>query len=100
VPFFSVILPAVLGFAVFGAIIVFGLSRSMSQPQAAGQEGMLGEFAVADSDLDPTGRVFIHGEYWNAEAPEAVQAGERVVVLGVRDLVLSVARPADLEGES
>ncbi len=100
VPFFSVILPAVLGFALFGAIIVFGLSRSMTRPQGAGREGMLGEFAVADSDLDPTGRVFIHGEYWNAEAPEAVKAGEQVVVVEVRDLVLSVARPADRGGES
>jgi membrane-bound serine protease (ClpP class) len=95
VPFFSVILPAVLAFAAFGAIIAFGVSRTFLRPQVAGMEGMLGEIARADSDLDPTGRVFVHGEYWNAEASERIPAGERVRVVGIDDLLLRVSRATD-----
>ncbi len=98
VPFLTVILPAVLGFAAFGAIIVFGVSRSFARPQAAGLEGMVGAIAVADSDLSPRGRVFIRGELWNAEASESVRAGEQVTILEVQDLLLRVA-PASDTGE-
>ena len=95
VPFFSVILPAVVAFAAFGAIIVFGVSRTFLRPQVAGMEGMVGEIARVDSDLDPTGRVFVHGEFWNAEASERIPAGERVRVVSVEDLILRVSRAAD-----
>ena len=27
---------------------------------------MIGEVGVAIGDLDPEGRIFVHGEYWNA----------------------------------
>jgi membrane-bound serine protease (ClpP class) len=92
VPFFSVILPMVLGFAALGAIIVFGVSRTFLRPQYSGLEGMVGEVALVDSDIDPSGRVFVHGEFWNAESDEPIRKGERVEVLQVRDLVLRVGR--------
>ena len=95
VPFFSVILPAVAAFAAFGAIIVFGVSRTFLRPQVAGMEGMVGEIARVDSDLDPTGRVFVHGEFWNAEASERIPAGEQVRVVAVQDLILRVSRATD-----
>ncbi len=95
VSFVSVILPAVLGFGLFGAIIVFGVSRSLARPQSSGWEGMIGTTAVADDDIAPTGRVFLHGELWNAEADQPVRAGETVEVIAIRDLVLRVARVGD-----
>lgn len=100
VPFYSVILPAVVGFAAMGAVIVFGVSRSLVRPQYAGQEGMVGEVARVDSDIDPRGRVFVHGEFWNAESLEPIRAGARVKVVGIRDLVLDVAPFADDEEAS
>ena len=95
VSFVSVILPAVLGFGLFGAIIVFGVSRSLARPQSSGWEGMIGTTAVADDDIAPRGRVFLHGELWNAEADQPVRAGETVEVIAIRDLVLRVARVGD-----
>lgn len=92
VPFWQVIAPAVLGFAAVGAILVVGVSRSFSRPQFAGSEGMLGDVAVADSDIDPRGRVFLHGEYWNAVSDEAISAGESVEIVSVDSLEVRVAR--------
>ena len=98
VPFWQVVAPAVLGFAVVGAVMVIAISRSFSRPQFAGREGMLGDVAVADSDIDPTGRVFLHGEYWNAVSDEAISAGESVEILSIDSLEVRVARVFNASG--
>ncbi|MBW2281564.1 MAG: nodulation protein NfeD [Deltaproteobacteria bacterium] len=95
VPFWRVIAPAVVGFSLVGAMIVIGVSRSFARPQFAGSEGMIGDLAVADSDIDPEGRVFLHGEYWNAVSDETISAGESVEILSVDSLQVRVARPSD-----
>lgn len=55
-----------------------------------GAQGLMGEIAVARTPLDPEGRVFVHGELWNAVSPVPVQIGEQVRVRGVADLKLQV----------
>jgi membrane-bound serine protease (ClpP class) len=99
-PYWTTFFPALAVVAVVGAFMVFYVSRSLRVPAFAGSgsEGLVGQLARADSDLDPTGRVFLHGEYWNAEANERVRQGERVRVEGIRDLVLRVSRAPDGEG--
>jgi membrane-bound serine protease (ClpP class) len=39
------------------------------------REGMIGETGSAVTDLAPEGKVFVHGEYWNAVALQNVPAG-------------------------
>jgi len=48
----------------------------------SGREGLIGETGTARTDLSPAGRVFVHGELWEAEAAEPVLAGEKVKVIG------------------
>lgn len=101
VPFWTVIAPAVVAFALVGAVLVIAVSRSFARPQFAGAEGMVGDRAVADSDIDPRGRVFLHGEYWNAVSDESIRAGEPVEILSVDSLEVRVARVSDThKGES
>ncbi len=76
VPFWSVIFPAVAVLSGFMAIVVFGVGRSFGRPQFSGREALVGQFAVADSDIRPQGRVRVHGELWSAEADEPT-AGRR-----------------------
>jgi membrane-bound ClpP family serine protease len=45
---------------------------------------------MAQTNLDPYGKVFVHGEIWDAHAAAPVAAGRRVVVRGVQDLQLEV----------
>jgi membrane-bound ClpP family serine protease len=46
----------------------------------------------ATTPLGPEGTVFVRGEYWRARATESVAADERVVILGVTGLELTVRR--------
>ena len=61
---------------------------------ATGAVGMLNEIGIAKTDLNPEGKVFVHGEWWNAEATAPVRQGVRVKVLGMDGLKLRVA-PSD-----
>jgi membrane-bound serine protease (ClpP class) len=47
---------------------------------------MIGEIGVARTELGPEGKVFVHGELWNAVAKRSVPAGARVRVAGVDGL--------------
>jgi membrane-bound serine protease (ClpP class) len=49
---------------------------------------MVGERGTAYTDLKPEGQVFVHGEYWQAESTEPINAGEPIEVLEVVDLKL------------
>lgn len=55
-----------------------------------GTEGMIGELGVAHTTLGPDGKVFVHGELWNAVAHRPIASGASVRVTGVRDLVVEV----------
>jgi membrane-bound serine protease (ClpP class) len=64
--------------------------RVRRRPVRTGPEGLVHEHGVARSDLRPLGKVFVHGELWDAEAEHPVAAGEAVEVTAVRDLILAV----------
>ena len=77
------VLPVVIGVA---AIVLFLLTlvfRAHRRRSFSGREGMIGETGTARTDLSPTGKVFVHGELWEAEAGEPVRAGEKVKVVEV-----------------
>jgi len=100
VSFWSVLVPAVTGVAMFGALVVFGVGRTMGRRQTAGVDELVGMLGRAEGALTPEGRVFVRGEYWNVRSDEPVAAGERVEVLGVEGMQLRVrrARVAPEEG--
>ena len=69
-------------------------ARAQRSPVSAGNAGLVGEVGQAIGDLDPTGRVFVHGEIWNADAEAPVRADQSVRVVGVEGLRLRV-RPEE-----
>jgi membrane-bound serine protease (ClpP class) len=80
----------------FAAITMFLVSlvvRARENKVISGAEGMIGEIGVALIPLDPQGKVFVHGEYWDAVSMAPVAAGERVEVTAIENLKLKV-RPA------
>lgn len=77
----SVILPAVLGLTAFFLFAVTMAARAQRRPAITGREGMIGAVGTALSDLDPEGRVDVHGEYWRARASRPIRAGARVRVI-------------------
>jgi len=55
-----------------------------------GSEGMVEAIGIARTDLSPRGKVFIHGELWDAISSCDVLAGQPVVVNRVDGLLLQV----------
>ncbi len=51
-----------------------------------GQEGLLGRIGTARTEIDGKGKIFIHGEYWDARAKERIAEGARVKVVGIEGL--------------
>ncbi|HKJ03983.1 MAG TPA: nodulation protein NfeD [Geopsychrobacteraceae bacterium] len=65
--------------------------RAQRSPSISGGEGMVGDVGVAVSDINESGKVFVHGEYWQATSSEFVEAGQQIRVLQVdRGLQLRV----------
>jgi membrane-bound serine protease (ClpP class) len=83
-------------FAAFFVMAMRALIRARRLPHALGAETMIGRRAVARSDLDPQGFVFLAGERWKAVSEDGpVLRGEPVTVTGVRRLTLTVRRAQD-----
>lgn len=75
--------------AVVGFLLMMAL-RAQRTPVRTGSEGLLQERGTARTPLDPRGKVFVHGELWDAVAPEPVAAGETVEIVSVQNLTLEV----------
>ncbi len=76
-----------------GAITVFLMSIALKARRnkvVTGAQGMIGEVGVVTAPLMPKGKVFVQGEIWDAMASTNIEAGRRVVVRGVENLVLQV----------
>ena len=56
-----------------------------------GAQGLVGETGVAQSALSPQGKVFVHGELWDAVSSSTLPVGQLVVVRRVDGLILEVA---------
>lgn len=69
-------------------------ARAQRSPVGKGHAGLVGEVGKAIGELDPSGRVFVHGEIWNADAETPVRAEQDVRVVGVEGLRLKV-RPEE-----
>jgi len=78
--------------ALFVFIISKGLLIQRRQP-VTGKSGMIGAIGNARSDLDPDGKVFVKGEYWDAHSLEGrIHSGDLVVVERLEGRTLLVRR--------
>ena len=90
----SVILVTVLTTTVFFVVVVAKVIEAHRQKPITGVEGMVGEEGVADSDIMPEGKVVLRGEYWNAVSSAPIRKGEKVQVVAVKGLQLTVKKLA------
>lgn len=82
-----------LGSGGFFAFAVAKAVQARMRRAVTGWEALMGSVAVARTDLDPTGSVFLRGEWWNAIAEgEEVRKGEQVEVIGMDGFQLRVKK--------
>jgi membrane-bound serine protease (ClpP class) len=76
-----------------GLITAFLMSiavRARRHKIVTGKQGLIGEIGIAQTMLAPAGKVFVHGELWDAVSTIPVPAGEQIVVRQVDGLTLRV----------
>ena len=86
----QVVLPTIIlisGFFVAVAGLVF---RAQISKPTTGSAGLVGKIGVVKKALTPEGKVFVHGELWNARAKDPIDKDAKVRVVQVVDLILEV----------
>jgi membrane-bound serine protease (ClpP class) len=76
-----------------GMITVFLMSIALKARRGkvvTGAQGLVGEMGITQTALSPHGKVFVHGELWDATSSANLPVGERVVVRSVDGLELQV----------
>jgi membrane-bound serine protease (ClpP class) len=88
----------------FAVVVPFGLIfmllirlavRSMRLRVETGQEGMVGEIGISHTSINPEGKVYIRGEYWDAISRFPISEGKKVSVVKVDNLKLTVEEIKD-----
>jgi membrane-bound serine protease (ClpP class) len=92
VSFWSVLVPAVSGFAVFAGLVIFAVGRTFTRKQTAGVSELIGMVGHSATPLEPEGRIFVRGEYWRARSDEALPVDAAVEVTAVEGMRLRVRR--------
>ncbi len=70
----GVALPTAVLIAATTVFLLTRVIKAHRRQVMTGSEGLVGEIGNALSDLDPDGKVLVHGEYWDARS-----TGDRIV---------------------
>lgn len=85
------------------ALLVSLVVRAHRSQVTTGTEGLIHQRGVARTAIDTRGKVFVHGELWNANSEAPVAAGAAVEVVSVDGMTLRVRPagqvPSDTRGE-
>ena len=76
-----------------GLITAFLMSialKARRNKMVSGAQGLVGETGIARTALSPRGKIFVHGELWDAISSSDVAAGQWIMVRRVDGLVLQV----------
>jgi len=90
----GVLTPTLVVVSGFFTAVAFLVFRSQVSKPVTGSAGLVGEIGVVKKALIPRGKVFVHGELWNAVARTPIDENVQVRVVKVTDLLLEV-EPAD-----
>ncbi|MEA2658710.1 MAG: hypothetical protein QOF64_1306 [Candidatus Binatota bacterium] len=88
----SIIFTAVATLGAFVLAVSYLVFRSQKSKPTLGMDGLIGETGEVKVKLTPTGKIFVHGEYWNAQADREIDVGEKVQVVGYDGMSLKVQR--------
>ncbi len=95
----GVVLPTALVMAAVTGFLLNRVVKAHRSRPMTGTEGLVGETGTVLSELDPVGKVLVHGEYWDARASgPAIPVGTAVRVLAVDQKRIEV-EPAEPAGQ-
>ena len=78
---FEVVLAATLALGLFFFYVAYYLVKAQKLSPQLGYEGLIGELGEAVSDISETGKVYLLGEYWDAQSESPISEGDKIEVL-------------------
>jgi membrane-bound serine protease (ClpP class) len=99
-PSLAIPLELILGVVIPVGVIMLLLTRlvikAMQRPSLTGSEGLRLDRGTVSTELNPRGKIYVHGEYWEGESAsgEPIAPGTEIVVVRSEGMRL-VVRPAD-----
>ncbi|HSV97521.1 MAG TPA: nodulation protein NfeD [Spirochaetota bacterium] len=91
IPMRSIIAVVVFMLAFFFVVVRSVVLAHKSQV-TTGMQGLVGEAGVAIRDFDGNGKVFVHGEIWNATSEDEIKRDDRIIVAGSKGMTLFVKK--------
>ncbi|MEE9503156.1 MAG: nodulation protein NfeD [Candidatus Aminicenantaceae bacterium] len=79
-PSLKFIIPVAIGLSLIFLFLIILAVHVHMRKALTGREGLVGKIGAARTELNPEGKVFVHGEIWNAEAQEDIPQGAKVKV--------------------
>jgi membrane-bound serine protease (ClpP class) len=73
------------------AMMYMVISLHRTRP-VTGVQGLLQEIGTAQTDINPEGQIFVHGEIWKAFSQQPISKGEKVRIRSVDGLTLRVEK--------
>lgn len=96
----SIVFTAVGTLSLVMVILGYLVVQAQRRKPTLGMEGLVGEIGEVKFKLDPIGKIFVHGEYWNAEADREIAVGERVRVVALDGMRLKVRRLSETQQDN
>ncbi len=87
-----IFLPLIVFFGLLSSFLLTKIISSQRQKAKTGRESLINSFGVAQSDINPRGKVFVHSELWNAVSSRPIKKGEKIIVEEVKGLTLYVKK--------
>ena len=96
----NIVYAAAATFGGFTLLVSYLVVRSQRSKPALGREGLIGEIGEVRQRIgaETGGKLFVHGEYWNAAADEAIDVGEHAEVVRLDGMRLTVRRVPSQKG--
>lgn len=91
IPMRSIIAVVVFLLAFF-FVVVRSVVLAHRGPVTTGMQGLVGKTGVAIRDFSADGKVFVHGEIWNAASEDEIKRDDKVTVVGSEGMTLFVKK--------
>ncbi len=90
----SVVLGVVIPIGIVMLIITRLVIKIMKKRPVTGKEALIGSVGEAESEINPKGKVFLHGEYWDAITYDGreIKKGEKVKVVDIDGFLLKIKK--------